>query len=512
MADQTPYSTASPLLGKLPDFVNDTIEQQRLAAYALYEAMYWNIPGTFAIRQRGSNADPIYVPAARQIVETFNRFLAPGLQVVVDPEFGTTQEQELAKQVWSDFSAREKFYSKFNTGKRYGLIRGDWAWHLYADPLKEAGSRVSAYQIDPGSLFPIYNPVNIDEIIGWHIIETVLDDTGKALISRQTYLKETMMGGPSPIIYSKALYETDDWGGPGMDEPKKVVRMEIPPTRLPDPIDALPIYVIPNFDEPGQIWGASELRGVERLIGGLNQSISDEDLALALEGIGVYATDAGTPLDENDEPTTWNLGPGRVVEVPSGKKFWRVTGNASLGPYQEHLKYLHEQIDATFGHSAVAKGTVDVAIAESGVALLLQLGPLLARADEREVIIRDVHQQLLYGLGKWYSAYEGSAFNSLWTSAVEGQSGTKWLLKFGPKLPPNAKEEFDKLMTLAQAKPAIVPMSYVRDRLRKQGFEDMPDEATVLTAMQNEATTAAQTALDPAADRLDREGDAFLNA
>jgi hypothetical protein len=510
MADQTPYSTAAPLLGKLPDFVNDEIERQRIAAYALYEAMYWNIPGTFSIKQRGSNADPIYIPAARQIVETFNRFLAPGLQVVVDPAFGTSQEQELAAQVWADFSAREKWYSKFNTGKRYGLIRGDWAWHLYADPLREEGSRVSAYQVDPGSLFPIYNPLNIDEIIGWHIIDQVLDDTGKALISRQTYLKETMMGGPSPIIYSKALYEVDDWGGPGMEEPKKIVRMEVPPFVLPAPIDALPIYVIPNFDEPGALWGASELRGVERLIGGLNQSISDEDLALALEGIGVYATDSGTPLDENDEPTAWNLGPGRVIELPNGKKFWRVDGNKSFAPYQEHLKYLHEQIDATFGHSSVAKGTVDVSVAESGIALLLQLGPLLARAEEREVIIRDVHQQFLYGLGKWYTAYEGSAFNSLWTSAVQGQSGSKWMMKFGPKIPLNVKEEFDKLITLATSKPAIVPTSYIRDRLRKMGYEDMPKEEEIVVLMQNEATAASQTALDPVGQRADAEAEAFL--
>lgn len=504
MPDQTPYSTAAPLLGKLPDYVNDKIEQERIAAYALYEAMYWNIPGTFAIRQRGSNSDPIYVPAGRQIVETFNRFLAPGLQVVVDPTMGTPNDQELQAQVWASFSARERFYSKFNTGKRYGLIRGDWAWHIYADPIREEGSRVSIYQIDPGTIFPIYNPINIDEIIGYHIIDQIMEGT-KALISRQTYLKETMMGGPSPIIYSKGIYEVDDWGGPGMDEPKKVVRMEIPPFTLPPPIDALPIYIIPNFDEPGALWGASEMRGMERLIMGLNQSISDEDLALALEGIGVYATDSGTPLDENDEPTAWNLGPGRVIELPTGKKFWRVTGNANLQPYQEHLKYLQDQIDATFGHSNVAKGTVDVATAESGIALLLQLGPLLARADEREVIIRDVHQQMLYGLGKWFSAYEGSAFNSLWEAG-------RWLLKFGLKVPRNAKEDFDNLMALNMAQPKLVPTSYVRDRLRKMGYEDMPPEDEIVKLIQNEQTAAAQTALDPAADRLDREGDTFLNA
>jgi hypothetical protein len=503
MADMTPYSTAKPLFGAMPSWINDEVEKQRIAAYSLYEAMYWNYPATFKLVQRGSSSDPIYVPAGRQIVETFNRFLAPGLSVIPDPLFGTPNDQLLATQVWDSFSKREKFYSKFNTGKRYGCIRGDQAWHLWADPLREEGSRVSIYQIDPGSLFPIYDVNNIDNVIGWHIVELVQDDAGKQFISRATYRKVTGMGGPSPITYEKALYKVDDWGGPGMDQEPKPEQAVSPLITLPSPIDALPIYVIPNFDEPGALWGASEMRGMERLIGAIDQAISDEELSLAMDGLGVYATDAGTPVDEEGNDTEWNLGPGRVVELPDGKKFIRVSGTTTVAPFQDHLKYLHQQIDQTFGHSDVAKGNVDVTVDVSGISLLIQLGPLLARAAEREQILTDVTTQMLFGFSKWWVAYEGTAFNSL-------VDVTRWSLRFGEKIPRNRKEEIAELILLHTAQPAILPPSYIRLRLRSLGYEDMPLEAAIETELTKLATSAAAVTQDAVGARLDQEVSGFL--
>lgn len=499
MADSTPYSTAKKMLGRLPDYISDEIERERVAAYALYEDMYWLVPDTFRITQRGANSDPIYLPSGRQIVETLNRFLAPSPAVVVDPDYGSPGERELAKQVWASFADREKFFAKFNTGKRYGLIRGDQVWHIWADPEREPGAKVSIYQIDPGSVFPVYEENNIDVIVGYHIIEQFVNSMGKVFVSRQTYMKVNETGGPSPIVYSKAIYDVDDWGGPGMEEDPSPVEVVTPPTQMPEPIDALPIYVIPNFDEPGAIFGSSEMRGMERIFAGLNQAISDEDLALALEGLGVYATDAGTPLDDDDNPVAWNLGPGRVIELSVGKKFWRVQGNGSFAPYQDHLKFLNDQIDATFGHSSVAKGEVDVATAESGVALMLELGPLLARAQEREVIINSVTHQMLYGLGKWFHAFEGGEFSSLWET-------TRWRMRYGSRVPSNSQQDFENLMTLARMPTPIVPMSWIREELRRLDF-NIPeqdnleglilDEIAARTLAASQQTTESEPELTP---------------
>ena len=60
----------------------------------------------------------------------------------------------------------------------------------------------------------------------------------------------------------------------------------LPPTELPAAITAFPVYHVRNRTEPLNPWGSSELRGLERILAGLTQAVSDEDMALALEGLG----------------------------------------------------------------------------------------------------------------------------------------------------------------------------------------------------------------------------------
>ncbi len=73
-------------------------------------------------------------------------------------------------------------------------------WHIYADPEKPEGSRISIFELDPGSYFPIYNPENVDEIIGCHIVEHTKSEDGKTdLIRRLTYSEANRhLEGPSP--------------------------------------------------------------------------------------------------------------------------------------------------------------------------------------------------------------------------------------------------------------------------------------------------------------------------
>jgi len=416
--------------------------------------------------------------------------------------FGTPNDQLLANQVMSDLAKREKLYSRFNANKRYGIMRGDWMFHLYADPTVEPGSKISVFGVDPASVFPIYMENNVDVIIGYDIVDLFLDNEGNTKLKRLRYFKQTEKAGPSPITVEELIFELDAWGGPGMAEdeakPINVPGVELlAPQTLPAPIDHLPIYHIPNFSEPGVIWGSSEMRGLERIMAAINQGISDEELALALDGLGVYTTDAGTPVNENEEDIGWNLGPGRVVELPDGKTMSRLTGISSVAPSQEHLAYLHSVLDESIGIPGIAKGRPDVTVAESGIALLLELGPLLARVEEKEQIVTDVVTNMLYDLSKWYVAYEGGAFRSL-------LEVTRWMPKYGPKIPENQQQAFDNTLTLAAAVPQIVPMSYIRDRLRKNGFEDMPDEAAIDSAMNAEA--------DATGARVDQEVNAELAA
>ena len=486
------WSTAKPLLSAYQSWA-PAEDRDRIAAYQLYEQIFWSVPETFKLMQRGNDAQPIYVPAGRVIVETMNRYVANKMQVVADPAFGDTTQQALATHVWTDLALRERVYSKFNANKRYGIMRGDWAWQILADPLKPPGSMVSIMPIDPAALFPIYNLETLDTI-GWHIVEQILDDDGKYRISRLTYRKVTGVGGPSPITMEHAIFESDAWGGPGMDE--KQVRVITPPITLPQPIDDLPIYIIPNFEEPGAMWGSSEMRGMESLLAAINQGISDEELALAMDGLGVYATNAGAPIDaDTGEDLPWSIGPAKVVEVPEDAFFNRVSGITSITPMQDHLKYLHEQVDLASVIPGVAKGKVDVTVAESGIALLLEYGPIIAKAEEKESIITDVLTNLLYNLPKWYVGYEGTVFNSL-------MEATRWIPIYGQKVPQNTKQAFDDIIALLGA--GLISNEVAWDMLRKLGYE-LPDNATLSSGITKDQQAKATVEADAIGSRLATE-------
>lgn len=364
-------------------------------------------------------------------------------------------------------------------------------FHLRGDPEREEGARLSLLPLDPAACFPIYNEDDLDEVIGWHVVEQWMGEDGKPYIYRLTYRKETERGGPSPIIRSEALYEPDKWGGAGMEE-GPVIRVIAPEERLPDPIDSLPIYHIRNIGEPNYIFGSSEMRGLETLMAGINQSVSDEELELALNGLGVYVTDAGSPINEQTgEPEPWDLGPARVVEIGEGKKFERVTGTQTITPIQEHVRYLQDQIDMTLGLSDVAKGRATVEVAESGVALALRMGPIFARAGEQELSITDVMINMMWDLKKWRAAYEGG-----------GISEAALVPVYGDRLPANKAERFKEIMEMYNSN--IVSGMWARDELAKIGYE-FPDHATMAAEIIAEKQALNEAEVDPFGSRMSSE-------
>lgn len=490
------WKTAEPLSQGLPQWVGD-LDAQRIAAYTLYEQIYWNVPEAFQLQLRGSDEKPIYIPSAKVIIETAHRYLAPAVSIINDPEVSTATDSEIAVSdlALTNLLRRERFYSKFSAAKRYGLIRGDWLVYVKGDGAKPEGSRLSIFFIDPAMYFPIENPNNVDEIIGCHLVsfEKLGDDE---VIRRVTYRKTTEMGGPSPIEVTDELYEVDGWGGPGIEQ-KSPLKQVTPKMTLPAPIDQLPVYHIRNFEEGGTPWGSSELRGMERLLTALNQGISDEDLSLALEGLGVYVTNAGEPIDENGDAAAWNLGPARVIELPTGMpdaKFERVSGIGTVTPYQDHLKFLERWLNMGSGTPEIAVGRVDVAVAESGVALSLEMAPILSRMEEKDLIVTDVSRNFLWDLKKWIAAYESETISE----------GVIWTPSYGPKLPENKKQRFDQIMILAAANPPIVSAQWVRAELTKLGYT-FPDDTVMMAQILEERTMVGAVEADALGARMDQE-------
>lgn len=490
MADYTPYSTAVPWLGALPQWASPE-DKERIAAYQLYEEMYWGAPDAFKLQQTGTDANPIYIPSVRTIVESTHRFLAVDWGYSVDG--GTDEEKALARNEFLKLFRRENMWSKFATQKRYALIRGDALWHVVADLDKPAGSRISIYELDPASYFPIYDIDDLDRLVGCHIVDQVMEgDT--TLIRRQTYRKQVDANGIfTGIITSEmALFELagwDDRNGAKPDDIKqiRIVEAEAP---LPSEITSLPVYHIRNMRNPADPFGSSQLRGIERIAAAVNQTINDQDLAVALAGLGVYVTDSAAPTNDDGEEVNWIIGPGRVIELAPTATWQRVPGITSVQPSLDHANYLEGKMREGAGIPAIATGDVDVATAESGIALFLRLAPLLSGNKEKETEMLGVYDQMFYDLQKmWFPAYEQITFGEqvVITASV------------GDPMPTNREAKITEITTLFAA--GLITIDMATAELTKLGYVFPVGAADALIAQ----TAKLASANDPYAGRVTKE-------
>lgn len=475
--------------------------QPRLSAYALYEQIYWShVDTTYKLMNRGLDGEdqPLYVPSSRIIIDTMNRYVGTGMTYAIDPETGTDATQLLARQVFQTLFARERFSARYTAAKRHNLLtQGDMVWHVMADPLKPEGARLSLVPVKPESYFPTTE----DEITAGgdpnHVVQVRLVELiteGDTILARVQLYDRSDDG---PILSSLTLWKQDEWFNPE----KSPVQVIVPPTPLPPQITAMPVYHVPNGSETGELFGSSELRGLETLQAALNQSNTDEDIAVAMMGLGVFATDSpGSPVTPDGTPRGWFLYPGAVIEDAKGLR--RLDGITTLAPYTEHIGRIEGYLADASGATDAARGRIEVTEAESGVALQLRLGPTLAKAAEKDLIIQDVHAQLFYDLvNMWLPTFEGVNVTDV-----------RVFPQFGDKLPVNRKAEAEIISNLMIA--GIVSAGSARRYLGERGFDGLFDVAEAELILAEKVATAAAEGADPAQDRQANEltGQSALNS
>lgn len=497
--DLTPYSSVKPLMGPLDQWLTPE-DAERLQAYAIYEGMYRNTPQVFKLVQRGDEQNPIYLPTARTLIEAKNRYLAKGWNYAIAPGIGTDQDRATLDFALQTLFRREIIRTKFGTQKRWGLVRGDQVWHIVADEDKPEGRRISVYEVDPASYFPIYDPWNPDKILGVHLVDPVVNDAGKTVIKRQTYRKED----DGTITYELSWWESGKWDD--RDDSialKKVTGSEIPVGEhnapdfyeLPPEITSLPVYHIKNNRVTGQPYGTSDLAGFETLISGINQTISDEDLTLAMQGLGLYWTNSGPPVDEDGEETNWKFGPGWVVEIDEGSTFGRVGGVNSIEPSLGHMGKLEGAMREAAGVPNIAVGNVDTQVAESGIALAFHMAPILAGNSEKEDEILGVMDHMLYDLTTmWFPAFEGL------------ETPARALSKVEDPLPTNRAAVLTEVTQMLATDPPLISAEYARVILQEKLGYDFPAEMGAAVVTEAQALADARAA-DPFATRVQYELD-----
>lgn len=487
----TPYSSAAALFGQKPSWVTNELDIQRIQSYQLYEQIYWNQPETFKAAFRGTNNLAIYIPSGRVITDTTDQYVGAEFALhLSDRDSGGTDTPDViaANLAMQDLFARENFLTKYQGNKLYGIMRGDWLWHVTANSLKLPGSRITITAIDPAMYFPVTHPDDVDVITGCHLAVLISTPDGPR-IHRLTYryLLDQATGYPQQprvVTVEEALFELNQWELPD-GRPSMVIRQA---AALPPQITSLPVYHVPNTYEPGNPFGSSDMRGLERIMGAVNQTISDEDLALALDGIGMYATDAPEPTDEDGNKIGWLMGPGRVVQVPDQNYFKRITGIGSTAAYGEHYDRLWAALKVAGRTPDVAVGVVDVAVAQSGIALALQLAPLTAKVGKKNTLIKGVHTQMFFDIiNGWYPAFEATTFDNVRIETMLGSA-----------IPIDRAARFAELTQMLADK--VIDTQFYRDELTKLGYV-FPSDIQKRIDKQSAADAATQaTALG--VDRL----------
>lgn len=419
------YDAALDFLPAADDNVPNVKDQIRIQSYDLYENLYINAKATLKLVLRGDDQTPMLVPSGKKIIEATHRFLAKNFQYFVDAG-GNEGIRQLTDTWLGTLWAREAILAKFNSNKRWGLTRGDACFYVYAREQKKPGDRISIRELDPRQYFEIENPEDEEDIIGCHLVERVQDfrapdKPDKQIARRRTFRKIFDETGAVVGISSELTHwEIGKWDDRDPVNKEKMEQVSYPdldeaPFMLPESITALPVYKWTNSAPQNSTWGRSQLTGLETLFYGINQSLSDEDATIVFQGLGMYVTTSGPPRDPNTgEVTDWNIGPKQIIEIGQDQKFDRVTGITDVSPFGDHMDRMDKDACESSGTPDVALGRVDVTVAESGISLQLQLMPMIAQNEEKELEIITVMDQMLHDITTmWLPAYESEYFPSV---------------------------------------------------------------------------------------------------
>jgi len=437
MVAVSPYTTALSLGRPKPTHVRDGAEDlDRITAYDTYEDIWTNIPEAFAALLRQGD-DPIsrrYIPAVRGIIESVNRYLALNPEISWTGIAGATISDEQMAEFQARVNltlAREEFAIKFMAMKRWGLIRGDACLMLSADPNKAEGTRIRITEVPANQYFPIYDPTDGERVIGCYLASIVLNDDDEDIVQRIEYHRvlteeQAALYNDAPvgsIFYRVGYFELDGWDDRQPD-PDDLKPVEVPEWAQPDPdaetsplagfalpaqITSIPVYHFRNNRRGGieGRFGTSELQGLETILAGMIQNSTDEDMTIALMGIGMYWTDSGKPRNAQGQEVEWVIAPGTVIEVEKDGKLGRIEGVGSVQPIQDHMAHLKAEARDAAAIPAIAAGARDPNADQSGVALRIEFMPILAKNAEKESELSSKLTQMFYDLAyMWFPAYE----------------------------------------------------------------------------------------------------------
>lgn len=517
------YDAAIDFLGNADGNITDAQDKRRIQVYDLYENIYNNATATLRIVLRGDDQHPVLIPTGRKIVDATDRFLGVNIGYYVEP-VGDSGVQKSCDDWWQKTWKREAIPMKFASNKLWGLVRGDAYFYISANPKKAIGERLSITELDPRQVFEIEEG---DAVVGVHLVDLIQDPRDKdkpdkQIARRRTFRKIKIadgQGGETSRISSELTYwEFGKWDDRSVkakedQEPVHHESLVEEDVVLPKPISQLPVYKWRTRAPQNSNWGVSILSGLETLLYAINQSISDEDATLVFQGLGMYVTNAPPPIDENGQVTDWNIGPKQVIEISTDQSFERVSGLSDVSPFIDHMTFMDEKgVSESSGTPEIAIGRVDVTVAESGIALNLQMMPLIASNAKLELEMINILDQFFHDITTmWLPAYETETFGGGGSDeptddAIATMSEMSVVVLFDDPMPRNRDADIQEVVLLDSSNLILKTMTIAK--LRELGWKYPTEDAMGnpltdddIAAMLLDQAKQSAAALDPFASQ-----------
>lgn len=233
--------------------------------------------------------------------------------------------------------------------------------------------------------FPVCKFDDYEDIYKVHFIAFQDEKT----IWKQTFELIDIPNGTKICMISEALHDTKD-----IKTPKQII-IEYQPLKINGKtLDFLPVYIIPNMAQLGEIWGPSELRDLIPIIDEINKKYSDlsDSLKFDMFAITVFLN-AKLPLDKNGNPelrnkagAAWNV-MGMSPTDSIRPDVFKLQGTFN---YIETLKYhIDSLVAAIFEFSECVDLSVDKITGMgnlSGVALKLLFASIVSKTNRKNTV------------------------------------------------------------------------------------------------------------------------------
>jgi hypothetical protein len=242
-----------------------------------------------------------------------------------------------------------------------------------------------------------------EKIIRIHFIAFQDDKT----IWKQTH---EMVNGVYYI--SEALYDTQD-----IKTPKKIIIPYQPLLIKGKTLDFMPVYIIANMAQLGEIWGVSELRDLIPIVNEINKKYSDSSDALKFDMFAITVfLNAEMPVDEFGKPAlknkagaAWNVMGLNPIITPAKPDVFKLQGTFNYKDVlNSHVNSLISMIFEFAECINITPDTVQGLPALSGIALKLLFATIISKTARKNLIWKAKLAEIYRGALKLKQLYEGN--------------------------------------------------------------------------------------------------------